>query len=106
MDWTVLLQEIIAVLVPIVVGVLTYLIKNVTKSMKENDHAIIQTIGELAYREIERNMEGVSGQEKMTAAINQVRSRLDQHGRFAKVSDEEIVAAIQKAWTQNEGQYK
>ena len=104
--WNQTSSDIVSALLPIIVGALVYALRFAITWLRSQKNAVLHTIGELAYTEVESNFSGTAGAQKMTIAIEKLRSRLG-NAKWAKdVTDDQIIKVLQKAWYTQEGQYK
>lgn len=100
------MSYILTALIPILLGVLGVGFRIVITWMRASKNATLHMIGELVYTEVQNNFAGAAGTQKMQVAIQRVRERLGNVPWAKKLDDTAIAQALQKAWYNNEGQYK
>jgi hypothetical protein len=106
MDWSSVLTYVVVGFVPVGLAALIMIARIGVNLARQSQNATVRAIGEFAYREIEANYEGTAGALKLQNALAAARQRIGNNPWLAKVDDQTLVDAIQKAWHQNEGQYK
>jgi hypothetical protein len=102
-EWAI---KIISMFIPALVGAAGIAFRMLIVWMRAQKNVALHTLGELAFNEVQNNFIGVAGEQKMKIAIEKVRARLVGTSWAKNVSDEEIIKALQKAWYNQEGQYK
>jgi hypothetical protein len=95
----------ISTLTPILVGGVGISVRILIMWMRAQKNVTLHTLGELAYNEVQSNFTGVAGEQKMKIAIEKVRARLI-NTPWKNIDDDAIIKALQKAWYNQEGQYK
>lgn len=106
MDWSQLLDYSITVLVTLVLSAIVVGVKMGLKWLIAHNNTMLKTFAELAYNEIEMQFSGTAGAQKLQLAIESLKRRLSETNRLKNISNDRLTDAIQKAWFQNEGQYK
>jgi hypothetical protein len=104
--WNQLTSDLISALVPIILGAIVFGARAVIVWMQGQKNAVLHTMGELVYREVEDNFGGVAGAQKLQIAIEKLKTRLGGSRWANSVDDATIIQVLQKAWYNHEGQYK
>jgi hypothetical protein len=96
----------LTVLTPILVGLIGWGALKFIAWMRTNKNTTIHAFGELVYKEVQDNFVGVAGEAKLKIAIQKMHARFAGTSWANSISDDVIVQALEKAWFNQEGQYK
>jgi hypothetical protein len=91
-------SEIQYIIVAAVISALAFGARILFKWLKQSKNKLLNTIGDLAYEEIENTMNSSEGKEKMEAAIKVARKEMEKRKIFTSLTNEQLEAIIQEAW--------